>query len=298
MVTAMHQIRTDIVQRLKNRADEVEAALTNALADRSVEPAIARLQEAMSYALTGGGKRMRPFLLIETATLFGAEERSMDAAVALEMIHAYSLVHDDLPAMDDADTRRGKPSVHKQYDEAIAVLVGDALLTEAFAVLARYEGPLAGHLVRELSAASGMLGMVGGQMMDIYPEGQSEEHITSLQAKKTGALIECAVTMGCLIGGADKQETQSLRDYAKALGLAFQIADDLLDVTQSSEDIGKPAGRDEEMGKVTFVSLLGVDGAREKLASVNESARSALAAVSADTSVLMDLVAWQASRTS
>nr|WP_198912258.1 farnesyl diphosphate synthase [Parvularcula mediterranea] len=252
----------------------------------------------MAYALTGGGKRMRPFLLLETAEIFGAGEGAMDAAVALEMIHAYSLVHDDLPAMDDADTRRGKPSVHKQYDEAIAVLVGDALLTEAFTVLSRYESPLAGGLVRELSLASGMVGMVGGQMMDLYPEGQTEEHIISLQAKKTGALIECAVTMGCLIGGALDQETEALRSYARSLGLAFQIADDLLDVTQSAEDIGKPAGRDEEQGKATFVSLLGIDGARAKLDAVNAEAAAALGSVERDTSVLEDLLAWQANRTS
>lgn len=297
MVTAMPQIPTDIVERLKKRAEEVEDALKNALLPKSDETAIARLQEAMDYALTGGGKRMRPFLLIETAALLGAEDNAMDAGVALEMIHAYSLVHDDLPAMDDADTRRGKPSVHKQYDEAIAVLVGDALLTEAFTVLAQYEGALAGDLVRELAKASGMVGMVGGQMMDIYPEGQTEEHITSLQAKKTGALIECAVTMGCLIGGADDAETDALRTYARKLGLAFQIADDLLDVTQSAEEIGKPAGRDEEMGKVTFVNLLGIDGAREKLAAVNAEAAAALASVGRDTSVLENLLEWQASRT-
>lgn len=241
---------------------------------------------------------MRPFLLLECAALYGADEKAMDAAVALEMIHAYSLVHDDLPAMDDADLRRGKPSVHKAYDEAIAVLVGDALLTEAFTVLTKYEGELAAPLCRELAAASGMHGMVGGQMMDLYPEGNDEAHIVALQARKTGALIECAVTMGCLVGGADEAETTALRTYARKLGLAFQVADDLLDVTMSAEDIGKPAGRDEDQGKATFVSLHGEEGARARLAEINDEARSALAAVSKDTTVLEDLLEWQASRTS
>ncbi|GGY41008.1 (2E,6E)-farnesyl diphosphate synthase [Parvularcula lutaonensis] len=251
----------------------------------------------MAYALTEGGKRMRPFLLLETAALYGADEKAMPAAVALEMIHAYSLVHDDLPAMDDADLRRGKPSVHKAYDEAIAILVGDALLTEAFVVLTSYEAALAAPLCRELALASGMLGMVGGQMMDLYPEGNDEAHIIALQARKTGALIEAAVTMGCLVGGAPEADTKALRRYARQLGLAFQVADDLLDVTMTAEDIGKPAGRDEDQGKATFVSLYGEDGTRAKLAQINDEARAALADVSKDTQVLADLLEWQASRT-
>jgi farnesyl diphosphate synthase len=288
----------DIASLLRNRANEVEAALQSALLPRSDEAAIARLQEAMSYALTGGGKRMRPFLVLETAALFGEEGGAMDAAIALEMIHAYSLVHDDLPAMDDAETRRGKPSVHKQYDEAIAILTGDALLTEAFLVLTSYEGELCRRLCRELSAAAGMEGMVGGQMMDLYPEGESEDHIIALQDRKTGALIECAAAMGALVGGASEEETRALRTYAKKLGLAFQIADDLLDVTQTAEEIGKPAGRDEEMGKATFVGLLGEEGARSRLRQVNEEARAALGEVQRNTGVLEGLLEWQAGRTS
>jgi farnesyl diphosphate synthase len=290
--------RPDIALLLKKRAAEVEAALQKAVTPNADEAAIARLQQAMGYALTGGGKRMRPFLVLETAALFGAEGRALDAAVALEMIHAYSLVHDDLPAMDDADTRRGKPSVHRQYDEAIAILTGDALLTEAFFVLTSYEGALASALVRELSSAAGLQGMVGGQMMDLYPEGKTEEHIIALQDRKTGALIECAATMGCLVGGASDAETAALRTYAKKLGLAFQIADDLLDVTQTAEEIGKPAGRDEEMGKATFVGLLGEEGARARLEQVNAEARAALAELDRDTKVLEALLDWQAGRTS
>ncbi|MCQ8186197.1 polyprenyl synthetase family protein [Parvularcula maris] len=288
----------DIALLLKNRAAEVERALSDALLPFSDEAAIARLQEAMGYALTGGGKRMRPFLVLETAALFGAEDRAMEAAIALEMIHAYSLVHDDLPAMDDAETRRGKPSVHKQYDEAIAILTGDALLTESFFVLTSYEGALCRELCRELSRAAGTHGMVGGQMMDLYPEGETEEHIIALQDRKTGALIECAAAMGALVGGASDEETAALRTYAKKLGLAFQIADDLLDVTQTAEEIGKPAGRDEEMGKATFVGLLGEDGARARLRQVNDEARAALGQVERDTSVLEALLDWQAGRTS
>lgn len=298
MATGMHQIRMDIAERLKNRAAEVEAALHASLGPKSDEAAIAKLQEAMGYALTGGGKRMRPFLTLETAALLGAEDMAMNAAVAIEMIHSYSLVHDDLPAMDDADLRRGKPSVHKAYDEAIAILVGDALLTEAFTVLANYNAPIAQPLVRELAKASGMVGMVGGQMLDLYPDGDDEQSIISLQDKKTGALIECAVTMGCIVGDATKAEEESLRRYARKLGLAFQIADDILDVTMSAEDIGKPAGRDDDQGKVTFVNLLSLDGARGRLDQLNDEARAALAEVNRDTSVLEGLIDWQANRTS
>ncbi|MEO1656827.1 MAG: polyprenyl synthetase family protein [Pseudomonadota bacterium] len=294
----MHQIRMDIAERLKNRAVEVETALHAALEPKSDEAAIAKLQEAMGYALTGGGKRMRPFLTLETAALLGAEDMAMHAAVAIEMIHSYSLVHDDLPAMDDADLLRGKPSVHKAYDEAIAILVGDALLTEAFTVLAHYNAPIAQPLVRELARASGMVGMVGGQMLDLYPDGDDEQSIISLQDKKTGALIECAVTMGCIVGDASKAEEDSLRRYARKLGLAFQIADDILDVTMSAEDIGKPAGRDDDQGKVTFVNLLSLDGARGRLDQLNDEARAALAEVNRDTSVLEGLIDWQANRTS
>lgn len=294
----MHQMRIDIAERLKKRAGEVEAALAATLRPKSDEAAIARLQEAMDYALTAGGKRMRPFLVLETASLYGAADRAMDAAVALEMIHSYSLVHDDLPAMDDADLRRGKPSVHRQYDEAIAILVGDALLTEAFVVLGGYEPEVAAPLVLSLARASGMVGMVGGQMMDLYPRGDGEAEIISLQARKTGALIECAATMGCIVGGAPAEERAALELYARMLGLAFQVADDLLDVTMSAEDLGKPAGRDEDQGKATFVSLLGEEGARRRLATINEEAREALARVGRDTSVLAALLDWQASRTS
>jgi farnesyl diphosphate synthase len=286
-----------IAERLKKRAAKVDEALGRALLPHADGAAIRRLQDAMAYALTAGGKRMRPFLTLETAALYGRDDEALDAAVALEMVHSYSLVHDDLPAMDDADTRRGQPSVHKAFDEAVAVLVGDALLTEAFMVLTRYEAPVAAPMVRALAEASGMHGMVGGQMMDLYPDGHDEANIVALQDKKTGALIECAVTLGCLAGHAPQQETEALRLYARKLGLAFQIADDLLDVTASAEDLGKPAGRDEDQGKATFVSLLSEAGARERLAQLNDEARKALDAVSRDTSVLEQLLDWQASRT-
>ncbi|MEM1379407.1 MAG: polyprenyl synthetase family protein [Pseudomonadota bacterium] len=294
----MSQNPADIVQRLKKRATEVERALEDALLPRAGEAAIARLQEAMAYGLTGGGKRMRPFLVIETAALFGAEGDAMAAAVALEMIHAYSLVHDDLPAMDDAETRRGKPSVHKAYDDAIAVLVGDGLLTEAFTVLSSYPAEQAAPLVKALAEAAGIHGMVGGQMMDLFPDGHGEQSILAIQAKKTGALIECAATMGCVVGRASESETAALRTYARLLGLAFQVADDLLDVTVSAEQAGKPVGRDEDMGKATFVSLLGEEGARQRLAAINDEALAALASVSRDTGVLENLLIWQANRTS
>lgn len=294
----MSQKPTDIPERLKWRAASVEEALIGALQPRAAEAAIEKLQAAMGYALTGGGKRMRPFLVLETAAMFGAEQEAMDAAVAIEMIHSYSLVHDDLPAMDDSDLRRGKPSVHKAFDEAIAILAGDALLTEAFAVLAGYRPEIAAPLVTVLAEAAGMQGMVGGQMMDLYPESHDEQGIIALQARKTGALIECAAALGCIVGGASQNETEALRVYARKLGLAFQIADDLLDVTVSAEEAGKPVGRDEDQGKATFVSLLGEDGARARLDDINAEALAALAQVDRDTTILEDLLAWQAVRKS
>lgn len=237
----------------------------------------------MRYAALGGGKRLRPFLLVESAGLFAVpRERALRAAAALEMVHCYSLVHDDLPAMDDSALRRGRPTVHKAYDEATAVLVGDGLLTEAFAVLAdpatHPDAAVRCRLVAGLAAASGAAGMVGGQALDLAPERHSLDlaGITQLQALKTGALIVEACRAGAVLASADAKATAALEGYARRLGLAFQIVDDLLDAEGTTEELGKPAGQDAALGKATFVGQLGRAGARAKAATLADEARACL----------------------
>lgn len=258
-------------EALEATARSVEAEI-EVLLPRSEGPE-AQVVEAMRYACLGGGKRLRPFLLCQTAGLFDVPERQgLRAAAAVEMLHSYSLVHDDLPCMDDSDLRRGRPTLHKATDEATAVLAGDALLTEAFAVLAApetHEDPAVRcALTARLAQAAGALGMVGGQMIDIAAEegrlALDLAGLERLQALKTGALIACSVEMGALLGRAGETERGRLLDYARKLGLAFQIKDDILDVESSPEELGKPAGQDEAQAKATFVSFLGLEGAREK----------------------------------
>lgn len=270
-------------ERLARTAERVEAELDRLLPVPRDERA--SLGEAMRYAVLGGGKRLRPFLLIESGRLFDVpESRSLRAAAALEMVHGYSLVHDDLPAMDDSELRRGRLTVHRAFDEATAVLAGDGLLTEAFGVL----GDPATHpdtsvrlkLVQELSTAAGMEGMAGGQALDLAAEKARQrlglDDIMALQARKTGALIIYACTAGADMGRADKRERTALARYGEKLGLAFQIADDLLDHTGSQVETGKPVGRDAGRGKATFVDLLGAEGAREKAAELLDQARESL----------------------
>ncbi len=246
-------------------------------------PAVAgargRVIEAMRYSALSGGKRLRPFLVTETAGLFEvAPDRALQCAVAVEMIHCYSLIHDDLPAMDDSDLRRGRPTVHKVFDEATAILAGDGLLTEAFAVLAdprcHPDPDIRAELVAGLAAAAGAAGMVGGQMIDIAPgrDALDLEEITSLQALKTGALITYSCEAGAILGRAGPRERAALAGYARDLGLTFQIVDDLLDSQSTPEELGKPTGQDEAAGKATFVGLLGLDGARAKAERLVESA--------------------------
>lgn len=262
---------------LRETADAVEAALDGLLA-----PAVGargRVIEAMRYASLGGGKRLRPFLVVQSAALFGVPAaRSVRTAAALEMVHCYSLVHDDLPAMDDSDLRRGRPTVHKAFDDATAILAGDGLLTEAFGVLAdpaTDEDPAVRvALIAGLAAAAGAEGMVGGQMIDLSPARHrlDLDGITELQALKTGALIGFACRAGALLGRADEAGHRALGGYADAVGLAFQIADDLLDVEGSVEELGKPTGQDAADDKATFVALLGVEGARRRAAELVDEA--------------------------
>lgn len=241
----------------------------------------ARVFDAMRYASLGGGKRLRAFFVLAGATLFKVSSLSaLRAASAIEFIHAYSLIHDDLPAMDDDDLRRGKPSCHKQFDEATAILAGDALQSLAFEVLAHEEThgdpAVRAHLVAELAKAIGAHGMVGGQMLDLLAESgvadMSIGAITRLQRLKTGALISCSCAAGAILGKASEPLRTALTGYAHDVGLAFQIADDLLDVEGSAEQIGKTPGKDAAAGKATFVSILGKERARDQATMLTRQA--------------------------
>ncbi|MCC5064468.1 polyprenyl synthetase family protein [Xanthomonas campestris] len=238
-------------------------------------PALApqRLHAAMRHAVLGGGKRMRPLLVYASGALFGAEEGSLDApAVAVELIHAYSLVHDDLPAMDDDALRRGRPTVHIAFDEATAILAGDALQASAFELLAEAPADAALRVgwLQSLASAAGAAGMCGGQALDIDATGQVQalDALQRMHALKTGALIRAAVRMGVLTGGAGIADQQRLDAFADALGLAFQVRDDILDVESSSAQLGKTAGKDAAQSKSTYPALLGMDGAKTKLAEL------------------------------
>jgi farnesyl diphosphate synthase len=264
---------TPLMPRLTARAESVTRRL-DALLPQADGPR-GRVIEAMRYSALSGGKRLRPFLVIESAALFGlSEAAALDTAAALEMIHCYSLIHDDLPAMDDSDLRRGRPTVHVKFDEATAILAGDGLLTEAFSVLTGAGGhpdPVVRcELVAGLAAASGAAGMVGGQAIDLSPERDRLDlaGITNLQDLKTGALIVFSCEAGAILAQAEPDARQALKDYAGHLGLAFQIVDDLLDSESTPEALGKPIGQDAAAGKATFVGQLGVEGAREMAANL------------------------------
>ena len=252
------------------------AAVTVRLTDSVVEGLLkappgleARVYDAMRYSALAPGKRLRPLLVLASSRLFGvAEGSALQVAAAIEMVHAYSLIHDDLPAMDNSDLRRGRPTCHKAFDEATAVLAGDGLLTMAFEVLSHPDAhgspSVRCELVSALAAAAGAAGMVGGQMIDLIAETTTLDigAITRLQRMKTGALIAFACEAGAILAKAPHELRLALRGYAHDLGLAFQIADDLLDVEGSAEETGKPVGADAAAGKATFVSILGIERAR------------------------------------
>jgi len=264
---------------LPQAAAEIEQTLDALLP--AAEGAEARLYDAMRYAAMGGGKRMRGFLVMEGARQFGVSRASaLRVAGAIEMLHAYSLVHDDLPAMDNDDLRRGKPTVHKAFDEATAILAGDALQTQAFQVLAdedtHSDSAVRIELVRCLARASGARGMCGGQMLDMLAEQAGapldEPAIGRLQLLKTGRLIEFSAEAGAILGKAPISQRQALAAYGRDVGAAFQIADDLLDVTASAAETGKRTGKDAEAGKATLVTLLGVERARLQAERLAEQA--------------------------
>ncbi|MGB6229006.1 MAG: polyprenyl synthetase family protein [Litorimonas sp.] len=295
MTTTLMTPQTDVRSRLATVAAEVETALSRLLPHPVGHHAV--VAEAMRYASLGGGKRLRPFLVIETARMLGGDaENAMVVGCALECLHVYSLVHDDLPCMDDDDLRRGKPTVHKVYDEALAVLAGDGLLTHAFALLARdaaHDDPAVRvRLMAELARASGSDGMIGGQVVDITvaEDARDAALITSLQAMKTGALIRFACKAGGLVSDAQAHDLAALDRYASALGLAFQIQDDVLDVEGDAATVGKAVGKDEDLGKATFVSLLGLQGAKDKARSLGDEARAALAPYGEKAQTLMGTV--------
>jgi len=297
-------------RRLAQTAAEIEALLDQLLAPAPFEGETARparLIEAMRYACLGGGKRLRPFLVAETAALFDVPRvQALMAGAALECVHCYSLIHDDLPAMDDDDLRRGRPTLHKAFDQATAILAGDALLTIAFDFLARpqtHPDPAVRvALTAALARAAGIGGMAGGQMLDLAAEGRfgaetlGEAEVRILQAMKTGALLRFACLAGAILGGADETAHAALVRYGEALGEAFQIADDLLDVEGDPAQIGKSTGKDAAAGKATLVAVLGVAGARRRLQQLVARAEAALAPFGDLAAVLRDAARFVAER--
>jgi farnesyl diphosphate synthase len=271
---ALESTQTELLAALSRVAEVVESELTSLLPQE--EGPEARLATAMRYATLGGGKRMRAFLVMEGAALFSVSETcAARVAASIEMLHAYSLVHDDLPAMDDDDLRRGKPSTHKAFDEATAILAGDALQARAFEVLAEPDTHSDAHarceLVAALGAAAGARGMAGGQMIDMLAPNLSEgghaldgPAVTRLQALKTGRLIQFSAEAGAILGRAPLMQRHVLAAYGRDLGAAFQIADDLLDAEGSAEETGKRTGKDHAAGKATMVAVLGVARARQQ----------------------------------
>jgi farnesyl diphosphate synthase len=262
-----------------------------------------RLGEAMRHAVLGGGKRLRPFLVLESARLCGlADEAALNAAAALECVHCYSLAHDDLPAMDDDDMRRGRPTVHKAFDEATAILAGDALLTLAFEIMAdpttHPDPTVRSALVLGLARAAGRAGMAGGQMLDLTAPGAtlSEAEILRLQAMKTGALIRFACEAGALLAGAEMAQRRALTEYGTALGVAFQLADDLLDVHGDAAIVGKAVAKDKNAGKATLVNLVGEGAARQRLAEFQGKAINALASFGPAAETLATLANFVANR--
>ena len=284
----------------KKRQELVECALKDELAQTPVLDPI--LRESMEYSLMAGGKRLRPVLLMAAADAVGADgTKFLPVACALEMIHTYSLIHDDLPAMDDDDYRRGKLTNHMVYGDAVAILAGDALLTLAFTVILRQKDVSAETLLRvvdEISRAAGAEGMVGGQVLDLRAEGVriSMEELRRVHMGKTGALFHAALRSGAILAGATEKQLAALTSYDDHFGLAFQITDDILDVVGTSEEIGKPVGSDEKNHKSTYVSLTSLEEAQELARRTAEEAEKALSIFGTEADFLRDLVAYLVNR--
>jgi farnesyl diphosphate synthase len=306
----------DVETVFQDRLGEV-AHDTEALLDRLLGPVAfdgeldrpARLLDAMRYVALGGGKRFRPFLVVECASLFGvARDHALQAGAALECVHCYSLAHDDLPAMDDDDLRRGHPTAHKAFDEATAILAGDGLLTLAFDILARTEthpdAEVRLKLISALARAAGLGGMVGGQMLDLAAEGRfapsppklGEQNVKTLQAMKTGALLRFGCVAGAILGKAGAAQWSALDRYGSTLGEAFQIADDLLDLEGDPATVGKATGKDAAANKATLVGVLGVAPAKRRLEALVIEAEEALAPFGSAADVLKAAARFVATR--
>jgi farnesyl diphosphate synthase len=303
-------IETVFQDRLGQVAHDTEALLDHLLAPPPVEgerARPARLLDAMRYVSLGGGKRLRPFLVVESAALFDVpRQNSLMAGAALECVHCYSLAHDDLPAMDNDDLRRGRPTAHKAFDEATAILAGDGLLTFAFDIVCRPEthsdAEVRLKLVSTLARAAGLGGMVGGQMLDLAAEGRfdaprlGEQEVKVLQAMKTGALLRFGCLAGAILGKADQSQGKALDRYGSALGEAFQIADDLLDLEGDPATVGKATGKDAAAHKATLVGVLGPVAARRRLESLVAEAQAALSPFGAHADVLKAAAHFVATR--
>lgn len=276
----------DLKAYLKAHQARVDAALDIYLPADDTLPG--SLHKAMRYSVFAGGKRIRPILMMAACEAVGGDvERVLPAACAMEMIHTYSLIHDDLPAMDDDDFRRGRPTCHKVFGEALAILAGDGLLTEAFILLSRLgeKGEVAPEIARRathvIARAAGSMGMVGGQVVDMDSEGKQIDLATLeyIHTRKTGALIRASVEVGGMLGGADEGALDGLTRYAQAAGLSFQVADDILDIVGDQELLGKDIGSDQARGKATYPALLGLDAARERARELRDVALNSLAAL-------------------
>ena len=291
----------DFSAELKRHVARVERGLDRYLPPATTRPA--RLHTAMRYSLEAGGKRLRPVLVLATAEIFGVtDDSALPAAVAIECLHTYSLIHDDLPCMDNDDLRRGRPTAHKQFDEATALLAGDALLTHAFALLATSyaaQPALAHALIRELADAAGSRRLIGGQMEDLLAEKKADataDELEFIHLNKTAAMIEAAMVMGGLIGEANEEELATLRKAGRHLGLAFQIVDDILDATADTATLGKTAGKDAKAGKTTFLRLHGIENSRRFAHDHSANTLTALRSLPGTTDFLAVLIDSMASR--
>jgi len=295
----------DLKSYLKSRVEMVDNALHNFLPGADSRPE--RLHESMRYSMFAGGKRIRPVLMLAACEAVGGDDhKALPAACAIEMVHTYSLIHDDLPAMDDDDFRRGRPTNHKVFGEAQAILAGDALLTEAFVLLSNPhfwradESKTVCRVICLLANASGAAGMVGGQVVDMESEGKqiTQAELEYIHRHKTGALIRAALEMGGVIGGASDDELTALRAYGEAAGLAFQVADDILDIVGDQEELGKDVGSDQERGKATYPALIGLEGAREYAQDLRQRALDALEIFDDKANPLREIACYIVDRTS
>lgn len=295
----------DLKTYLKEQCARVDAALDQYLPRETDLPH--SLHKAMRYSVFAGGKRVRPILMLAACQAVGGDgEKAMPAACAMEMIHTYSLIHDDLPAMDDDDFRRGNPTNHKVFGEAVAILAGDALLTEAFRLMSApafaagvpAEARLA--VIHQIASCAGSHGMVGGQVVDMESEGKSDIDLPTVQyihTHKTGALIKAAVVAGALLGGADREKLDAITRYGSAAGLAFQIADDILDIEGTTEEIGKDAGSDQARGKATYPAVMGLAAAKQEAATMMDEAFKALDIFGSEADPLREIARYIVTRT-